>query len=58
MEKKPLPEVVCPHCHMTQIWRGQRNCIARGCAWTNWFHANLLKYAAKPVTDYPFTQPR
>jgi hypothetical protein len=49
MDKK-LPEVVCPVCRLVQVWRGQRQCIHRGCIWTNWFHANLVKYGEAPAS--------
>lgn len=28
---KSLPEITCPNCNLTQLWRGQKKCIHRGC---------------------------
>lgn len=34
--QKPLPEITCPKCNLSQIWRGQKECIHNGCKWSNW----------------------
>lgn len=31
----PLPSVVCPKCHLSQTFRGQKSCIHNGCQWSN-----------------------
>jgi len=46
---KPMPEITCPKCNLAQIWRGQKNCIHRGCEWSNWFRANLMEALEQPI---------
>lgn len=37
MANKPLPQVTCPKCHLTQALKpGQTKCIHRGCEWVPW----------------------
>lgn len=35
-------EITCPKCGEKQPWKGQKECLLKGCKWSNWDIAQQL----------------